>query len=353
MKGRVVVPTELPANIVSAITSALLSPTRFSILTRETLAHITLEKERPFVREASTSRMAKAKRMSDIFASSAEKNSSATTAPATPYSSEGPTLPIIGGANGEHAENAQLNNDARKKRKTQEQGSEERAKNPTQLGPSFDPALYEPWSLLPAELLKLLLSQDRLRGTHNVVPIVFTKNQNIKGGINRLKTYLGAYRDEKQPMDMPDALKEADVVIAVSAQGDGTAKQVSILDMVRRVVAPSAQEKNVEGKIETWYMYTSLVSVEVEKRAKAVPNVNDDVQHGDKRKPEASEDTDEEEAAFEPMHVDAQEQEQEQSQKQTMKAPVLTVWMTKKKIPAFNNTFGEQTFEVQTLPQDD
>jgi hypothetical protein len=300
--------------------------------------------------------------MSDIFASSAEKNSSATIAPATPYSSEGPTLPIIGSANGEHAEKTELNSSTRKKRKTQEQGSEKQGIAQTQPTSTISPALYEPWTLLPSELLKLLLSQDRLRGTRNVVPMVFTKNQNIKAGINRLKTYLGAYKDEKQPLDMPDALKVGDAVIVVSAQGDGTIKLVSILDMVRRVVAPSAREETIEGKVETWYIYTSLASVEVKRRTKTASNITNNIPIGEKakpttngeeEKPTANEDADEEDEAFEPMQIDAPRQEQEQPQKQSIKVPVLTVWMTKKKIPSFDQAFGEQTFKVQTLPQDD
>jgi hypothetical protein len=35
-----------------------------------------------------------------------------------------------------------------------------------------------------------------------------------------------------------------------------------------------------------------------------------------------------------------------------VRTPVLTVWMTKKRIPAFQEAFGEQTFDVLSLPQD-
>jgi hypothetical protein len=287
--------------------------------------------------------MAKAKRMSDIFASSAEKSSSAATAPATPYSSEGPTLPIIGGADGEHTVEPERNQTA--------DGSRTKRKAGAQPVPSFDPSLYEPWTLLPAELLKA--SADRLRAAKNVVPIAYSRNQNIKGGINRLKTYLGAYKNKNQPMDMPEALKETDVVIAVSAQGEGTVKLVSIIDMVRRVVAPTAKSKLGGGNVETWYLYTSLASIKVEKRSRAVPNMIDGTDQAEKPKPIADEDAQEEEEAFEPMDVDVPEQEQGQLQSQTIKAPILTVWMTKKKIPAFMEALGEQTFEVQTLPEDD
>jgi hypothetical protein len=286
--------------------------------------------------------MAKAKRMSDIFASSAEKNSTAATTTA-PYSSEGPTLPIIGPENEHNAIN--------KKRKTQTQGVKKPSTNGAEHIATFDPALYAPWTLLPAELRKSLVSQARLRDTENVIPVVFTKNQNVKGGINRLKAYLGAYKDESQPLEMPEALKQNDVILAYSAQGEGTAKLVSILDVARRVVAPNDKGKEDHKQTVEWWIYTSLTSVEVEKKAKIISEAIEDVKPGQYR--QGIQEEDEEEDAFEPMEVDMPHQEDEQQRKQIIKAPVLTVWMTKKKIPAFKEAFGEQVWEVLMLSQDD
>jgi hypothetical protein len=305
-----------------------------------------------FCNADTTGKMAKAKRMSDILASSAEKSSSAPAAASTPYSSEGPTLPIIGGADGKHAENSNntgdaSTSDAQKKRKTGEQKSEQNVKRPA---PTFNPALYEAWNLLPPELLRIVILNERLRPKQNMVPIVFTKNQNIKAGINKLKTYLGAYLDKHQPMEIPEALQQADAVIVVSAQGEGTAKLVSIVDMVRRIVASSKENKTSDGKVETWCMYVSLTSVEVEKIIESEPKGHGEVQRDSKT---VSADAEEEEEAFEPMEVDAPAPQQETPQKQTRRDPVLTIWMTKKSIPAFEKAFGEQAFEVQTLPQDD
>jgi hypothetical protein len=53
------------------------------------------------------------------------------------------------------------------------------------------------------------------------------------------------------------------------------------------------------------------------------------------------------------MKVDMPHQEAEQQRKQMIKAPVLTVWMTKKKIPAFKEAFGEQVWKVLMLSHDD
>jgi hypothetical protein len=289
--------------------------------------------------------MAKAKRMSDIFASSAERQCSGTIATATPYSSEGPTLPIIGAETEHSMENVN-------KARTQNDQVTDR----TQTTPTYHPSLLEPWNLLPNEVLKLLTSQPRLRGTQNIVPVVFTKNQNVKAGINKLKTYLGAYKDENQPFEIPEALAKPDAIIAVSAQGDGTAKLVSILDLARRVVAPSNKDKEMaeemDIKVDTWWLYTSLTSVEMEKKTRVMLEAKD----GSKAKTKVREEQENgggEDEAFEPMDVNMPVQHTEQEQTRRIKAPVLTVWMTRKQIPAFRDGFGEQTFEVKSLPQDD
>jgi hypothetical protein len=301
--------------------------------------------------------MAKAKRMSDVFASSVEENPSTATATATPpYSSEGPTLPIIGG---EVEHRVDINNNGaktvllqdkpdenvRKKRKTQGLCQETRTTKQTQPTATSHSALYEPWSLLPLGLTKPLNMTARLRGTENIVPIVFTKNQNVKAGINRLKTYLGAYTDKNHPTDVPEALRQTDAIIAVSAQGDGTTKLVSIVDVAKRVVTASVDGTEGAEYTDTWWTYTSLASVEVKKKSRAIPEQNSVVQSG--------QDSQEEEEAFEPMKVDTPKKQNDQEQNQTRKTPVLTIWMTKKRIPAFKEAFGEQMFTVQTLPQED
>ncbi|KAI4630628.1 hypothetical protein J4E80_001566 [Alternaria sp. BMP 0032] len=275
--------------------------------------------------------MGNAKRMSEMFASSAEKDANTTAVTASPpYSSEGPTLPIIGAP-----EDAPT---ASKKRKAQDKINGVASKKPSQP-PSphtIHPSLYEPWTRLPTELRKLPETQKRMRATQNIVPVVFSKNQNIKSGINRLKTYLGAYKDPASTIEMPEALKEDDVIIAVSAQGEGTTKLVGIVDMVRRIVAPSGGEDDEHGKDEAWWMYTMLTSVEVDREIKT------------------SRPTDKGDADVEKTQS-AQKKDEQSNENNTMKRrkiPVLTVWMTKKRIAAFRNVFGEQTFAVKLLSQD-
>jgi len=275
--------------------------------------------------------MGNAKRMSEMFASSAEKDANTTTVTASPpYSSEGPTLPIIGAP-----EDAPT---AGKKRKAQDKINGTASKKPSQppSPPTIHPSLYEPWTLLPTELRKLPETQKRMRATQNIVPVVLSKNQNIKSGINRLKTYLGAYKDPASTIEMPEALKEDDVIIAVSAQGEGTTKLVGIVDMVQRIVAPSGGEDDKHGKEEAWWTYTMLTSVEVDWEIKT------------------SRPTDKGDADVEKTQS-TQKQDELSNENKTMKRrkiPVLTVWMTKKRIAAFRNVFGEQTFAVEPLSLD-
>jgi hypothetical protein len=288
--------------------------------------------------------MAKPKRMSEVFASSSEHDANTTTATATqPYSSEGPTLPIIG------ATDSAIN--APKKRKAQDGNTGATTKKLSQQPPmpTNHPSLYEPWTRLPAELLQLLETQTRLRASQNIVPVVFSKNQNVKTGINRLKTYLGAYRDQASTIEMPHALKEEDLVIAVSAQGEGTTKMVGIVDMVRRLVAPAAKD-DTEG-VESWWMYTMLTSVELERKVRSKEEDSKTHKEGGNKTQNTQEDV-----AFERMDVDVPEEQKRGNGEdgvQMRKIPVLTVWMTRRKIPAFRNAFGEQMFSVQKIPQEE
>jgi hypothetical protein len=287
----------------------------------------------------------KPKRMSEILKSSSEKDATTSTATATqPYSSGGPTLPIIGAA--DDALKAFEAEKPSKKRKAQDTNTSTTPKKQSQAPSQATnhSSLYEPWTRLPTELLKLLETQSRLRGAQNIVPVVFSRNQNVKTGINRLKTYLGAYKNPASDIEIPEALKEEDCLIAVSAQGQGATKLVGIVDMVRRVVKPSGEE----GEVETWWMYTMLTSVEVESKGRA----------RDDEEAEKTQDSQEDEEAFEPMDVDggkSQGKEKERDTNTTKKrnVPVLTVWMTRKKIPAFKSAFGEQSFTVQKISNDD
>lgn len=289
--------------------------------------------------------MGKPKRTSEVFASSAEKDANITTVTATPpYSSEGPTLPIIGVLDDAlKADGAKV---AGNKRKAQESvnGIAPKKQSQPPSPPTIHPSLYEPWTRLPSELRKIPEVQKRIRIAQNIVPVVFSKNQNVKSGINRLKTYLGAYRDTASTIEMPDALREDDLVIAVSAQGEGTTKLVGIVDMVRRIVAPSGTEHNKNAK-EVWWMYTMLTCVDIDREVKeSIP--------ADKDNTDAERTQSTQEEAFEPTNLDRQYARRPSTGNSTVQrrtVPVLTVWMTKKRIPVFQTAFREQTFTVQLL----
>jgi len=299
--------------------------------------------------------MAKEKRISNLPVSSEGKDASGTATATPPYSSEGPTLPIIGAheaphlhhVNGDKASKHTLEDQSGKRRKSQAQGAAKTTLTQPRAPVTMHPSLYKPWTLLPTELLRMLESQSRLREKQNIIPIVFTKNQNIKSGINKLKTYLGAYLDTSNPIDMSEALKQDDRIIAISAQGDGTTKLVGIVDMARRVVSPSAKEREGGAKTETWWLYTSLTSVEVERKTKreGAAKAADENKHGFQGS--------EEEDAFEPIVVDGGRQDDGPQLPTFKKVPVLTVWMSRKRISAFKGVFGEQSLIVKSLPVDD
>lgn len=175
-----------------------------------------------------------------------------------------------------------------------------------------------------------------MRGLENIVPIVFTKNQNVKAGINRLKMLLGASPNNASTIETRDAMKQKDMAIAVSAQGDGTTKLVGIVDMARRIVALEKDNAKAEKETDTWWMYTTLTSIMTERRTK--PN--------DKEVQESQESQEEE--AFEPMDIDGQD-DANKKRVEMRKVPVLTVWMTKKRIPELQEAFGEQSFQVHAI----
>jgi len=288
--------------------------------------------------------------MSELFTSSSDKPANTAIATATPpYSSEGPTIPVIGTLQdpnpGHNPDRIFGTEKSARKRKDQGQPATKRGPQPRPPH-TLHPALYAPWTLLPPELSKLLKTQARLRtAAHhaNIVPVVFSKNQNIKAGINKLKTYLGARGDAKSSIEIPDALCHEDGVIAVSAQGEGAGKLVGIVDMVRRIVGAGGA---AGPETQTWYLYTMLASVEVERTAKVDRNRGKGgvqaTKTGDENQEEEEE---EEEEAFETMEVDREERVE--TQNKTRKVPVLTIWMTRVRILAFSKEFGEQILVVK------
>ncbi|KAL6707890.1 hypothetical protein ACN47E_003564 [Coniothyrium glycines] len=270
------------------------------------------------------------KRMSDIFASSSEKDAAADTSMTTatpPYSSEGPTLPIIGAP--EDTVQVPVKDTekvASNKRKRQDRDRNTVAtKQSHPQSRTLHPSLYTPWVLLPTTLRKSVKQE-------NIVPVVFSKNQNVKSGINRLKCYLSYSHSEVSTIQRPDALDTEEGVIAISAQGDGSIKMVGIVELVRRIVSKGVQ-KGDEKKTE-WWMYNMLSSVEVSKQPNRRGN-----ETGDKES--------------EAMEVDGAEDAMNSEGIETKHVPVLTVWITRRKIPAFKTAFGEHLLNVRKLDQEE
>ena len=307
-----------------------------------------------------------------------------------PYSSEGPTLPIIGGmvenamvaaqeevqsgharpgeVDGETGKepHEQVNEEgkrrARKKRKLENGSSSTPAAGQiprSQVTSSIPPTtnnkyprtqnltpLHKPWTFLPPAIMKSL--QARLSSgsepekwwSQNCIPVVFFKNQNIKTGINKLKTYLGAHRNPISPIDLPEALDKEERVIAVSAQGEAIAKMASIVEVLKRVVGDGERPGGAPiDVLENWYLYTSLGSIQTEKELKK------------KAKPAGrpGRDNDGEEEAFQSL---GEIKELERAEEKVIRlVPVLTVWMSKTAIREFRDEFGETNMRVLTLPK--
>ncbi|KAF3036898.1 hypothetical protein E8E12_002442 [Didymella heteroderae] len=112
------------------------------------------------------------KRMSDILQSSSiDARISSTPLPtAATDTSDGPSLPIIGATTGTST----------KRKRTA--AAPPRSKNaaPQPQTNTIHPSLYTPWLLLPAKQRK----EIEARGTQALDVLVWSKNQNVKSGIN-------------------------------------------------------------------------------------------------------------------------------------------------------------------------
>jgi hypothetical protein len=257
-----------------------------------------------------------------------------TATPAQPSSSDGPTLPIITTTPQPHTTTVPA------KRKS----SEADHTNANERGHTLHPQLYTPWTLLPAQLQAEVRKGDESTNA-NIVPVAWSKNQNVRSGVNRVKTYLGFGLDAASKtktktggssatgtgtgtgIERPAALEADDGVLAVSAQGEGTGKLVGILEVAKRVVQGGA--KHGDGDAREWFVYTALssVSVPVRKREAAAKAA---------RTAEAAEPGSEGESddAFE---TPAGEERAEKVRSE----PVLTVWFCRGRVGGFERAFGE------------
>lgn len=297
------------------------------------------------------------KRMSDILASSStDPLTTASPLPTAPSSSDGPTLPILGASVSEHSTKVAAPQGQKRKRTAQPTRPAEtnvQTNVPTsqasQRPRTNHPSLYEPWTLLPAPQRRALEAQ----GVGNVVTVVFGRNQNVRAGINRIKRCLRegeggvphVLRGEEGEGVAGEGVKGEEGVIAISAQGDGTVKLVGVVDMTRRIVGEQGEEEGgKEGEGVRWWLYTSLSSVDGARGA----------QDGGREDGAA-----EMAEGGEGMHVDVdvdvdvgdgggavQESQTPNQPGKTKIVPVLTVWMTRTRIPTFKDAFGEQSFTV-------
>ena len=285
--------------------------------------------------------------------------SSSTSKPAAtsaqPSSSDGPTLPIIS-ATPHPAPAASIPT----KRKaaaatTSHAPADERG------GHTLHPQLYTPWQLLPPQL------QAEMRKANGdevakVVPVAWSKNQNVRGGVNRVKAYLGfgesagtetgngtgtataAGNGSGNGIEKPPALNAQDGVFAVSAQGEGTAKLIGILEVAKRVVEGDHGDEQVPTR--DWFVYTALscvaVPVRVKKRLSAkAARTGTRGGAGEEGSEEESDD------AFETPVGSRGEGGGEGEGEKMRKEPVLTVWFWRGRNAGFERAFGEVVWRVR------
>lgn len=159
--------------------------------------------------------------------------------------------------------------------------------------------------------------------------LVWTRNQNVRAGVNRLKDRLCA-----TPVEGSEGK-----VLAVSAQGEGTVKLVGIVDVALRVVAgrqDGGEWGGDEGEGRKWFIYTVLSSVFVPRG----------------RKGSGDEAAEEKEGEGDALDVDGDGdgaadggvvQEVKQAGGEGMKkVPVLTVWMSTRRMVGWREVFGER-----------
>ncbi|KAF1928535.1 uncharacterized protein M421DRAFT_148437 [Didymella exigua CBS 183.55] len=238
----------------------------------------------------------------------------ASSPPATePPTSENPTLPLLGAA-------APTHGTKRKRTAAAEHTTRPHTPAPradTVRGRGNDPRLYTPWLLLPARQRAYM----EKRGTGGVVPVVWSKNQSVRGGVGALLRLL-------RPAGDADEKGEQAEIVVVSAQAGGTVKLVGILDVARRVLGDQGdKEGETKGEDRGWCVYTVLSSVRVPRREDG-----DGDKHGDGDR-------------HEDKHGDGDKDEAE-AKGQTNTLPVLSVWISRTSIPGWKSVFGEDRLRV-------
>lgn len=271
------------------------------------------------------------KRMSDILhSSSIDARISSPLPTAITDTSDGPALPIIGAAN-EHAstkgtKRKRASNDVPKPEK-----SPVTEANGVRRENTNHPSLYEPWVLLPAKQRNDVEKQ----GTDKIEVVVYSRNQNVKSGISRLLRLVGAAptAPDDEEKNVGKASEGGDAMVVLSAQIEGTVKLVGIVDMARRIAAQGGKGVRKEEGAK-WCTYTVLSSVQM-------PQSEPSKTGGEDQEAEADAvDVDEGEEGG------AVKETQRSEEGEMRRVPVLSVWMSRKRMAGWKEAFGEQEMVV-------
>lgn len=313
------------------------------------------------------------KRMSDILPSSssslsthipATNNNNKTTTISPLPSSQDPTLPLAEDTAQPSNTNSTGDPDSSSKKRKRTPAAPAAVPTPnhphsspptsakgTGNANTNHPALYTPWLLLPVPQRRELEKEGLGSGNNGVEVLVWTKNQNVRAAVTRVRSVLLGHVDG-------EGTGAGKRVIAVSAQAAGTVKVVGIVEVVRRVVAASdgggrgEREGEGEGKGEgkKWWVYTVLSSVVgPRRRRRGVQGVKGGEAEGEEMEIDEGEDGDtaglQGEEEGEGGAVKASGDEDKDAGAET-KVPVLTVWFSRSRLSGWREAFGEEELLV-------
>jgi hypothetical protein len=172
--------------------------------------------------------------------------------------------------------------------------------------------------------------------------VVWTRNQNVRAGVNKLKNLLCATPREGQEGKL----------VAVSALAQGATKLVGIVDVAVRVVGGGeggdGQEKR-EGT--TWFLYTVLSGVLVPKGrggdGDTLAERKEAQGEGDAVDVDLDLKVDVDGDGVGPAGEHGGAVHQVRQSAQDMKrVPVLTVWMSRRSMAGWRDVFGEKEVVV-------
>lgn len=186
---------------------------------------------------------------------------------------------------------------------------------------------------------------------------MWSKNQNVKSGICRLLRLVGAASEasgeastkassnEDRAEDKASGVEDAMVVL--SAQGEATVKLIGILDMARRIAGQGMGIREGEGEGVKWFFYTVLGSVQMTRAKRTNGGKEGEGENAEGEDGAMEVDGDVDVDLDESGERGAVKGTQHSGKEETKKVPVLSVWISRKRMVGWKEVFGEQEMVVR------